>query len=477
MKSGILALLFLVSIPHGLSPQTAPSGGEGYVYPSDPLVRDKLDAWRDLKFGLLMHWGLYAQLGIVESWALCSEDQPFQDRGGMPYRDFKEMYFGLIREFNPRQFDPALWADAARDAGMRYVVFTTKHHDGFSMWDTRQTEFRITGSDSPFRDHPRANVAKEVFDAFRAEGFMTGAYFSKADWHHPDYWSPLWATPNRNNNYDIRKYPEKWQAFKDFTYNQVEELMTSMGSMDILWLDAGWVRPDSTINDEVRSWGFDIAKWEQDIDIPRIAEMARGHQPGLIVVDRSVHGPFENYRTPEQQVPPGILPFPWETNMTMTQSWGHNFHPQYKSAEQLIHTLVDVVSKGGNFLLNVAPTPQGTFEDEAFRRLAEIGEWMEVNGEGIYSTRPFTTFGEGDAVRFTRSRNGDALYVFSLEWPGSDLLVESINIEAGSEVTLLGDDEPLDWSSGSDGLRIHLPQRLREVTDFAWTFRIRPSPE
>ena len=270
-----------------------------YVPPADPLVVETLEEWQDLKFGLLMHWGLYAQLGIVESWALCSEDQSFQDRGGVPYTEFKEMYFGQIREFNPRQFDPVPWAAAARDAGMRYVVFTTKHHDGFSMWDTQQTDFRITGPDSPFRGHPKSNLAKEVFDAFRAHDFMIGAYFSKPDWHHPDYWSPLWATPNRNNNYDIRKYPEKWQSFRDFTYNQIEELMTTLGRVDILWLDGGWVRPDSTINDEVRSWGFDIAPWDQDIDMPRIASMARRHQPGLLIVDRTVHGEFENYRTPE----------------------------------------------------------------------------------------------------------------------------------------------------------------------------------
>jgi alpha-L-fucosidase len=445
---------------------------EEYTPPTDPLVLEKLEQWQDLKFGLLMHWGLYAQWGIVESWALCSEDQPFQDRGGVPYEEFKESYFGLIREFNPQQFDPQPWAEAARDAGMRYVVFTTKHHDGFSMWDTGQSDFRITGPESPFRDHPRANVAKEIFDAFRREGFMTGAYFSKADWHHPDYWSPLWATPNRNNNYDTGRYPEEWQSFRDFTYRQVEELMTTMGPMDILWLDAGWVRPDSTINDEVRSWGFDIAHWEQDIDMPRIVEMARRNQPGLIVVDRTVHGPFENYRTPEQTVPPTILPFPWETNLTLTQSWGHTFNPRYKTAEELIHTLIDVVSKGGNFLLNVAPTPQGTFESEAYRRLAEIGDWMAVNGEGIYETRPFTRFGEGESIRFTRSATGDAVYVFALEWPGSVLRLESVQAEEGSEIVLLGHDEPLEWIQDGAVLNVHLPQELRDVSGHAWTFRI-----
>ena len=147
--------------------------------------------------------------------------------------------------------------------------------------------------------------------------------------------------------------------------------------------------------------------------MPRIAAMARGHQPGLLIVDRTVHGEFENYRTPEQHVPPGGLPYPWETNMTLTQSWGHNFHPTYKSPERIIHTLIDVVSKGGNYLLNVAPTPDGTFEDEAYETLAEIGRWMRVNGEGIYGTRLHQPFSEGETVRFTRSKDGRTVYAFS----------------------------------------------------------------
>jgi alpha-L-fucosidase len=474
-KRIVLAFLILSLLPEGLRGQNQPEEEGRYVPPEDPLVQAKLDMWKDQKFGLLMHWGLYAQLGIVESWALCSEDQPFQDRGGSPYDEFKEMYFGQIREFNPQEFNPTPWARAAKQAGMRYLVFTTKHHDGFSMWDTRQTDFRITGPESPFRDHPRANIAKEVFSAFRREGFMTGAYFSKADWHHPEYWSPLWATPNRNNNYDTGKYPEKWQRFRDFTYNQVEELVTTMGSMDILWLDGGWVRPDSTINDEVRSWGFDIAKWEQDIDMPRIASMARGHQPGLLVVDRTVHGSFEDYRTPEQHVPAGGLPYPWEANMTMTQSWGHTFNPVYKSAGELIHTLVDVVAKGGNFLLNVAPTPQGTFEEEAYRRLEEIGAWMQVNGEGIYGTRMHSVYGEGENLRFTRSKDGETVYVFALEWPGELLDLRLVDPTEGSAITLLGHDQPLEWWKDAEGVHVRLPQGLKEVGRPAWAFRIQPT--
>ena len=456
--------------PQLLAQESAPTS-DLYMPPSDSLVVENLERWKDLKFGLLMHWGLYAQLGIVESWALCSEDQPFQDRGGMPYEEFKRMYFGLIEEFNPVQFDPQPWAAAAKAAGMRYMVFTTKHHDGFSMWDTKQSDFRITGSKSPFRDHPRANVAKEIFDTFRAEGFMVGAYFSKPDWHHPDFWSPLWATPNRNNNYDTRKYPDRWQRFRDFTFRQIEELMTDMGRMDILWLDGGWVRPDSTINEEVRSWGFDIADWEQDIDMPRIAAMARSRQPGLIIVDRTVHGPYEDYRTPEQQIPATTLPYPWETNLTMTQSWGHNNNPNYKSTNELIHALVNVVARGGNFLLNVAPTPEGTFEDEAYERLAEIGTWMSTNGEAIYETRLREPFEEG-ALRFTRSKSADTVYAIALEWPSEHLRIQSVRPSSETVVSLLGHDEPLEWSAEGGGLLITVPGHLESASRYAWVFRI-----
>jgi alpha-L-fucosidase len=474
MRSPVALLVILpLLLPSGLAGQAERERAGEYVAPTDPLVQEKLEAWQDLKFGLLMHWGLYAQLGIVESWALCSEDQSFQDRGGIPYTEFKEMYFGQVREFDPQEFDPDPWAAAAKDAGMKYVIFTTKHHDGFSMWDTRQTEFRITGPESPFRNHPRANVAKEVFQAFRNQGFMTGAYFSKADWHHPDYWSPLWATPNRNNNYDTGKYPEMWQRFRDFTFDQVEELMTTMGPMDVLWLDGGWVRPDSTINDEVRSWGFDIAHWEQDIDMPRIASMARGHQPGLLIVDRSVPGPFEDYRTPEQHVPPEGLSYPFETNMTMTQSWGHVPTPQYKSTERLIHTLIDVVAKGGNFLLNVAPTPQGTWEEEAYQRLEEVGRWMKRNGEGIYDTRNYRVFGEGETIRFTQSKDGRIVFAFTLVWPGAQLDLRSLTLEEDARITPLGGEELLDWWQDEGGIHIRLPPELEERGRHAWGFKIR----
>ena len=434
-----------------------------YSYPTDSLVNEKLEQWQDLKFGFMMHWGLYAQLGTVESWGLCSEDQSFQDRGDLNYIDYKNMYFDLITKFNPQQFDPVPWAKAAKDAGMKYLVFTTKHHDGFSMFDTKYSDFKITGNKSPFKNHPKSNVTKEIFESFRKQGFMIGTYFSKPDWHHPSYWSPLLATPNRSNNYDTRKYPERWKDFQNFAFNQVEELMTDYGKVDILWLDGGWVRPDSTINEEVISWGYDIPKWEQDINMPRIAKMARKKQPGILIVDRTVHGPYENYRTPEQKVPENALPFPWETNMTMTQEWGHSFNPKYKSTKLLIHTLIDVVSKGGNFLLNVGPTPYGTIEEEAYKRLAEIGDWMKINGEGLYATRQWKYFKEGENIRFTQSKNNNTIFIFLFDWPKSSLKLAALANMKVKSVKMLGYSKNIKTEKTTDGFIIHLPKEMNDV--------------
>ncbi len=461
-----------------LKGQEHPFQKTNYEYPDDPLVRKKLEHWQDLKFGLMMHWGLYAQLGIVESWGLCSEDQPFQDRGGMPYTEYKEMYFNLIKKFNPQKFDPQPWAEAALNAGMKYLIFSTKHHDGFNMFDTKQSDFKITGEKCPFSMHPKANIAKEVFNAFHDKGFMTGVYFSKPDWHHPAYWSPLLATPNRCNNYDVRKYPQRWQTFRDFTYNQIEELMTGYGNMDILWLDGGWVRPNSTITDEVRSWGYNIPEWEQDINMPRIINMARRHQPGLIVVDRTVHGPYENYRTPEQEVPDEVLPFPWETCMTMTQSWGHNFEPEYKSARQLIHTLVDVVAKGGNFLLNIGPTPEGLWEKEAYKRLEEIGCWMDINGEAIYGSQPLAPYKKGK-VCYTQNKNSRSMYAIYLANENEKRPPSKINLKLNkpgesSQITLLGREQILKWKMQKHEMVVEIPDSICDNPpgDYAWIIKI-----
>lgn len=375
------AALITVALSHSLPlPAQAP-----YIQPSDPLVQRKLEQWQDLKFGLLMHWGPYSQWGVVESWSICPEDEDWCRRRpehGATYAEYVKNYEELQTTFNPVKFDAAKWAKAAKEAGMKYVVFTTKHHDGFCMFDTRTTDYRITSPRTPFHLNPRANITKAVFDAFRTQGLWTGAYFSKPDWHSPDYWWPYFPPKDRSVNYLPTKHPERWQAFKDYTYTQIEELMTGYGPVDILWLDGGWVRPLSSIDTSV-SWQKAITI-EQDIDMPRIAAMARKHQPGLLVVDRTVGGEFENYITPEGHVPDADLGVPWETCMPMGTSWSWVPNEQYKSTEEIIRTLVSVVSRGGSLLLNVAPGPDGQLDSIALVRLKEVGEWLKVNGEAVF---------------------------------------------------------------------------------------------
>jgi alpha-L-fucosidase len=428
-----------------------------YQYPADALVRAKLDAWQDLKFGIILHWGLYSVPGIIESWALCSEDWIERD-STVPYDEFKRWYWGLKDQFNPTAFDPGNWAETARAAGMRYVVFTTKHHDGFCMFDTKQTDFSIAAG--PFAGHARANVARHVFDAFRQKGLMVGAYFSKPDWHSEYYWWPKYATADRNNNYDIRRHPWRWQRFKDFTYQQLYELTHEFGPLDILWLDGGWVRPLETVNAEVRSWGARIPAWSQDIDLPKIAAMARQAQPALLIVDRTVHGPYENYRTPEQRVPATPLPYPWESCMTLADNWGYVPGDRYKTPEAIIHTLIEVVSKGGNLLLGVGPKPDGTLPEEALTRLGVIGRWLEQNGAALYGSRPATPYRDGSTF-FTQSKDGRTTYALVRLDPGqtAPATVEwrGLRPRPGTKIVLLATGKPVRWTERDGTVRVTLP--------------------
>ena len=405
-----------------------------YTVPTDAKVREKLADWKKIKFGLLMHWGTYSQWGVVESWSICPEDEGWTQRRG-PYSadwyTYLKAYENLQTTFNPVKFNPERWAAAAKDAGMKYVVFTTKHHDGFCMFDSKETEYKITGSKSPFANNPKANVAKEVFSAFRNQGFMTGAYFSKPDWNTKDYWWRYFPPKDRNVSYDPKKYPQRWEDFKTFTYNQIQELMTGYGTMDILWLDGGWVRPKSSIDTTVE-WQRTITH-NQDIDMPKIAAMARTHQPGLLVVDRTVHGEYENYVTPEQQVPATYLPYPWESCITLGNSWSYVPGDQYKSSRKVIHMLTDIISKNGNLLLNVGPGPDGEWDSLAYNRLEAIGKWMKINGEAVYESEADPNLPRQGKWAFTRKGTN----VYAIYQVAENEMVEnslSVNLPAGVKV-------------------------------------------
>jgi alpha-L-fucosidase len=454
-----------------------------YFPDPDTAIQHRLEEWKDLKFGLLMHWGAYSQWGIVESWSICPEDLGWATgarKSGIAdnYFDYKNAYEKLQTTFNPQQFNPEKWAAAAKEAGMKYMVFTTKHHDGFCMFDSKYTDYKITDPACPFSSHPRSNVTQEIFKAFRQQDFWIGAYFSKPDWHSDYYWWKKFPPSDRNCNYSIDKYPDQWKNFVDFTHNQINELVSDYGKVDILWLDGGWVRKNSDAEVlDIFKEKYEGVRWarnpqSQDIDMPRLVREVRSKQPKLIVVDRAVPGEQQNYLTPEQHIPETGLPYPWETCMTMSSSWSYTPSDVYKPTNELIEKLVDIVSKGGNYLLNIGPSPEGDFAPTAYERLKEIGAWMKVNSEAIYGTRMYRSFSEGEKIRYTQSKDGQTQYIYLFEFPEQPLTLHKISIAKGRKLSLLGSNKKINWKQGEQGLEITIPQELKGISDHVWVLKI-----
>lgn len=369
------------------------SNTEDYVWPTDPQVLTKLKHWQDQKFGVLMHWGLYSVPGIVESWSICSEDWIVRERKPT-YEEDKAWYWSQKDSLNPVNFDPSKWADVMKKAGMKYMIFTTKHHDGFCMFDTKYTDFSI--AHGPFGKDPRHNIAKEVFNAYRNKGFMIGCYFSKPDWHSKWFWNPYYATPNRRINYKKQQHPDWWQNYRKFTQNQLNELTTDYGNIDILWLDGGWITGE-------------------EIGLDTILVDARKRNPGMISVDRTIRGKNENYQTPEQGIPAKQLDIPWESCITLSHTWGWTPNAKFKSPNKVIGILSEIVSKGGCLALGVGPKADGTLQPEVVKNLLQIGNWLNKNGQAIYSTVNAAHYNDGK-VWFTADKNGKTLYaIYALE--------------------------------------------------------------
>lgn len=369
------------------------SNTEDYVWPTDPQVLTKLKHWQDQKFGVLMHWGLYSVPGIVESWSICSEDWIVRERKPT-YEEDKAWYWSQKDSLNPVNFDPSKWADVMKKAGMKYMIFTTKHHDGFCMFDTKYTDFSI--AHGPFGKDPRHNIAKEVFNAYRNKGFMIGCYFSKPDWHCKWFWNPYYATPNRRINYKKQQHPDWWQNYRKFTQNQLNELTTDYGNIDILWLDGGWITGD-------------------EIGLDTILVDARKRNPGMISVDRTIRGKNENYQTPEQGIPAKQLDIPWESCITLSHAWGWTPNAKFKSPNKVIGILSEIVAKGGCLALGVGPKADGTLQPEVVKNLLQIGNWLNKNGQAIYSTVNAAHYNDGK-VWFTADKNGKILYaIYALE--------------------------------------------------------------
>ncbi|MDO5407601.1 MAG: alpha-L-fucosidase [Eubacteriales bacterium] len=440
---------------HGYSTQ------KEYVCPEDPAVREKLEWFQDQKLGFMIHWGPYSQLDCSPSWPLSDADAGWcRDKRldwNVSGEEFKKQYFDLNRTFNPIRFDPKMWAEEIQATGAKYLVFTTKHHDGFCMWDTQYSDYKITAEDCPFHTNQYADVCQNLFEACRKKGLGISAYFSKADWHIDSYWSKdgeRGKYTSRGPSYDPEKNPEKWEEFIQFTHNQIRELTQNYGRIDALWFDAGWV----------------CARNGQDIRLGEIVEKVREYQPGILCADRTVGGPYENFVTPEQRVPKDPLLIPWESNLTLGTAWSYHYDDNYKSTRQVVNLLVDIVAKGGNLAINVGPQPNGVLPKKAMELLKEMGIWLNRYGEAIYKTRVCAPY-KKDGIAFTRKDEK----VYAIETFDSDdaAVQEEVWIpyeKAVTSIVFLENGEKLPYERREGGYLVKAPAYTGEKAPLGRVF-------
>ena len=411
------------------------------------------DEWfRAARFGMFVHWGHVSQQGLELSWPLVGGTPalPFSVPG-VPVDDYQ----ASAATFAPDPKAPTDWAARAKRAGMRYAVFTTKHHDGYAMWPSKHSDFA-----SPV-DLVGAFVA-----ACREHDLRVGLYHSLSDWHHPDY--PAWTDDDRPYAYSPRRSsPEAWARYLDVLFGQVEELLTNYGPIDVLWFDGGWERSPR--------------EWRSDDLRRRIAELA----PSCLVNERLPgHGDFE---TPEQFVPASPPDGPWETCMTMNATWGYcPADTGYKSARELVHTLCEVAGRGGNLLLNVSPKGDGSLPSEQTERLDAVAAWMARSRESIVDTvpglEPWQWYGPS-----TQSADGSRIYAHLLGRPFDTVTLRGLPVRRVRSVRELATgrdltfrtrctvmDDLFNWDPRGE-LIVDVPAEV--VDDLATVFAIDVAPE
>lgn len=371
-----------------------------------------MTTWFDkARFGMFIHWGIASQHGWELSWPMVG------GVGALPQAQnvTVDEYHAAAKTFNPVKFDARSLARTAKLAGTQYGVLTSKHHDGFAMFHTRESNHSI--EHTPFK----RDIVREYTEAFRAEGLKVGLYFSLLDWHHADY--PAFVESDKPYRFGHwrRSTPEQWNRFVKFMFAQMRELLTNYGKIDLLWFDGGWERTPE--------------EWKAR----EFVEMIHRLQPDVIINDR-IPG-YGDYKTPEQAVPARAPEGPWETCLTINNSWGYNpSDKDLKSARTLVHTLCEVAGKGGNLLLNVSPMSDGTLPVEQIERLNTLGEWMGRNAEAIVGTEPGL---EPWQFYGPSTRRGNRIYLHVVMKPYETVSVRGVRVRSVGEVRPLSSRIPL----------------------------------
>lgn len=412
-------------------------------------------AWyRNAKFGMFIHWGPYALASVEASWPIMTPTP-----GGITEAE----YVGLPKRFNPEKFEARAFVELARSAGQQYIVFTTKHHDGFCMFDSAHTNYKITNT--PYGK----DIVQQLSSACREANMPLGFYYSPPDMHHPAFRD---TSKPASVNWRGEPMRPEWPLYLDYMQLQLTELLTRYGPVVLIW--------------------FDGLNNQQKYDGRRFLDLIHHMQPATLVNDRI--GVPGDYVTPEQFIPKGIptkdvrfnavdtsvneklrplIPKPedfqlWETCMTINNQWAYNEHDRdFKSAQFLIRALVEVASRGGNFLLNVGPRPDGTIQPEFQERLRAIGDWLSMNGDSIYGT----TYGPVQGVPSIRTTAKDnQLFVHVFDWPSEALDFSGIPSRVIS-ARLLATGQALKFTQTQQVLRLDLPPTIRDpnVTTIALT--------
>jgi alpha-L-fucosidase len=406
-----------------------------------PAVAASGASWFDgAGLGLFVHWGHSSAAGRELSWPMVGGGPTLPHSGECTVAE----YFSSVARFSPAPGAAREWCAAARRAGARYAVLTTRHHDGFALWPSAHSSLSV--SDAAYD----GDLVAEFVEAARAEGLRVGFYLSLSDWHHPDY--PAFTDENRPYAFIAypRPEPAAWARYVDDLFGQVRELLTGYGTIDVLWFDGGWERSPE--------------EWRA----AELEALIRELQPDILLNDRLPS--VGDYTTPEQFVPPTAPEGRWEACLTMNQSWG--WVPDdldYKSERHLVHALVETVGRGGNLLLNVGPRGDGSLAPIQAGRLAAVGRWMDRHAEAVHDTEPglapWQWYGPS-------TRRGQRIYLFCVQRPYATATVRGVPIRRVARVIDLGSGEDLAWTTRSsvldelfsadpDGeLEIEVPERL-----------------
>lgn len=442
MKRLLSLLLLLLSL--------TTTAQKNYLTESRSDKDARMDWWRDATFGMFIHWGAYAvPAGNYKDKPVKGIGEWIMHNANIPISEYEE----FVKQFNPQKFNAKEWVAIAKNAGMKYIVITSKHHDGFCLWDSKVTNYDIMDF-SPFK----RDILQELSDACKAAGIKMCFYHSIMDWHQPDAESKKGYTHQNTANPNFANYRE------NYLKPQLAELIKKYDPA-VIWFDGEWI-PEWTEEQGKDLYNF-LRNLKPDIIVNNRVGKGRQGMNGM----NKYQDAAGDFGTPEQEILEGTSNLDWESCMTINDTWGYKVNDKkWKSSKVLIDNIIDIAAKGGNYLLNVGPTAEGIIPEESVERLKDMGEWLKINGEAIYATNSLKQYKEGNNIKFTTSKSGKFVYAMVTSKASDSISIASVVPVEGSKVYVLGVKKPLKWITDNGKTVFILPKNL--PSEFAWTIKI-----